>query len=200
MSSHLPLFNFILASGSPRRAFLLEQLGIQFQVIKPDVEETYPDDLPAVEVPAYLSQKKANAITSILPDHCYITADTVVIYSDEILGKPETKQEARKMLTNLSGNNHLVVTGTSIIFNNQSHTFTTITKVLFNTLTEEIIDTYVNSGLAMDKAGGYGIQDWIGLVAVKSIEGSYTNVVGLPVDELYFELKRLEKKLSSASL
>ncbi len=183
--------NLILASKSPRRAELLRGLGLDFSVSTKTTEETYPDELPLEEVAGFLSKKKVEAFKNNLkPNDLVITADTVVILEGRILGKPKDKQEAFEMLAALSGSEHQVITGVSLMDNKKKITFQDVVKVYFNTLSNEEIYHYINNSKPFDKAGAYGIQEWIGYVAVQRIEGSFYTVMGLPVHRVYQELKK----------
>lgn len=191
MLENLKDYNIILASGSPRRKELLAGLGINFETkVLKGIDESYPNNIPAKEVAEYISKQKAAAYKNILNDKdMIITADTVVINGKEILGKPHNKQQALEMLENLSNKTHSVVTGVTILTKEKSISFSTETKVDFAKLSGEEINYYIDNYKPFDKAGAYGIQEWIGYVAVKSISGSYFNVMGLPIQRLYQELK-----------
>lgn len=191
MLENLKDYNIILASGSPRRKELLAGLGINFETkVLKGIDESYPNNIPAKEVAEYISKQKAAAYKNILNDKdMIITADTVVINGKEILGKPHNKQQASEMLENLSNKTHSVVTGVTILTKEKSISFSTETKVDFAKLSGEEINYYIDNYKPFDKAGAYGIQEWIGYVAVKSISGSYFNVMGLPIQRLYQELK-----------
>lgn len=182
----------ILASHSPRRRQLLGDCGLEFLLAdKYEVEERYPADLPAEEVPAYLSRLKSAGYPSPLgPADLLLTADTVVLCGGEILGKPLDRAGAVRMLGRLSGTRHTVLTGVTIRSATHDSTFTARTDVWFRTLGEEEIAWYVDRCRPFDKAGAYGIQEWIGYVAVERIDGSFYNVMGLPVQRLYGELQR----------
>ena len=185
-------FKIILASNSPRRKDLLTKMGVDFEVRIKEINEGFPSDLSAKEVAEYLAKKKSNAYRdSVSKNELVITADTLVSSEDKILNKPETKEEARQMLEFLSNNTHEVITGVSLMTCENQIIFSVISKVTFGELSTEEIIKYVDSGLPMDKAGAYGIQDWIGTIAVTKIEGSYENIVGLPTQELYRQLKAL---------
>ena len=187
--------NFILASGSPRRKELLAMLDLNFRVdISRSVEEIIPDGTPAEAVPVYLSRLKAAPYLSDLRrDDVLITADTVVILDGEVIGKPVDAVDACAVLAKLSGRTHTVVTGVSIGRQGYPlHTFSEITKVEFAPISASEIAYYVEKYSPLDKAGAYGIQEWIGAVAVKGMTGSFYNVMGLPVNRLYRELKVLE--------
>lgn len=181
-------YKIILASNSPRRKELLAGLGIPFEIkLIPGIEEGYPADLPIHEIPQYISAEKAAAY-SIAEDELLITADTVVVLGEHILGKPADAEEAKKMLRELSGKTHLVITGVCLTTCRKQRKFSVSTKVTFKNLTEEEIDFYVSRYQPFDKAGAYGIQEWIGYIGVTDLEGSYFNVMGLPVQRIYEEL------------
>ncbi|HAC22946.1 MAG TPA: septum formation protein Maf [Porphyromonadaceae bacterium] len=184
---NLDKYNIILASNSPRRKELLSGLDLQFTVnVMADIDESYPDTLAPSMVPVYLAEKKAAAYMHALKENdLLITADTVVCTETEILGKPACKDEAVEMLRKLSGKEHQVVTGVAIVSLGKTESFASVTSVLFDVLTDEEIDYYVEKYCPYDKAGSYGIQEWIGYIGVKSIKGSYFNVMGLPVQKLY---------------
>jgi septum formation protein len=188
---HLKDFSIFLASRSPRRIQLLEDLGIPFkQWIIEDIEEDYPTSLNIEMVAQYLSEKKSKPYKAMLePGFIIITADTVVCSSNKILGKPSTHDEAKQMLQELSGQEHSVVTGVSILSMEKERHFSAVTEVRFAGLSEEEMDYYIDEFKPFDKAGSYGIQEWIGLIGVESINGSYFNVMGLPIQRLYRELK-----------
>lgn len=183
----------ILASQSPRRIELISQLGLPFSVCTVgDVEEVYPPDLVREEIPLYLARLKADAFLqqNDIPDNTVlITADTIVWLHDRVLGKPDGRNEAIEMLLSLSGNMHQVYTGVCLSGKNKSCTFYAESKVFFRTLDEQEIVYYVDNYQPFDKAGAYGIQEWIGYVGIERIEGSYYNVMGLPVQRLYHELR-----------
>lgn len=178
-----------LISHSPRRIQLLEQLGLRFGVGVAHVEETYPDSLTAHEVPVFLSRLKAdNALCEIKENTIVITADTIVCVEGRILGKPHDYAEARKMLLLLSGKTHQVVTGVSLRSQLRAVSFAETTDVKFKTLTDSEINYYIEQYKPYDKAGAYGIQEWIGLIGVEAISGCFYNVMGLPTARLYEEL------------
>ncbi len=183
----------ILASNSPRRKELLENINIPFKVkVKETPDETYPDTLTKIEIPEYLAIKKASFYRDEIeqPDTILITADTIVHCDNRVLGKPEDYKEAFEMLKFLSGKAHEVVTGVAITSAEKQIVFNTVTKVFFKKLTDDEIDYYIHTFKPYDKAGAYGIQEWIGMVGIEKIEGSYYNVVGLPVQKLYSELMK----------
>lgn len=183
----------VLASGSPRRRELLGLLGIDFRVdTSVEVDESYPDTLTAHEVAPYLSRLKARAHQAVMgADDLVITADTVVIVDGTILGKPRDADDAKHMLSLLSGRKHQVVTGVTLTTRQGMETFSATSEVEFAPLEREEIDYYVDTCHPLDKAGAYGIQEWIGAAAIRSIEGSFYNVMGLPVHLLYQKLKQI---------
>lgn len=187
---------YVLASGSPRRRELLGMLNVDFRVdTSRSVDEIVPDGTPAHEVPLFLSRIKAEPyLADLQPDEVLITADTVVILDDEVIGKPKDLDDARAILRRLSGRTHRVVTGVSIGRPGRPlETFSETTEVIFDPLTEREIDYYVENFKPLDKAGAYGIQEWIGAAAVKGLNGSYYNVMGLPVHALYKHLNSVNK-------
>ena len=193
MFDNLKKYNIVLASNSPRRKELMSGLGVDY-VVKtlPDVDESYPDTLQGTEIPAYISREKADAYKSLIqPDELLITADTIVWLNGEVLGKPKGREGAIDMLRKLSGTSHQVITGVCLTTSDWQKSFTAVTDVTFATLTEEEIIYYVDKYTSMDKAGAYGVQEWIGFIGVESISGSYFNVMGLPIQRLYQELKQL---------
>ncbi len=190
-SENLKKHELLLASKSPRRQYLLKELGLDFEVRTKEVDESFPDTLKAQEIPLYLCEKKANAFDEELKDNTIvITADTIVWLpqTNEVLNKPENFEDAVRMLQLLSGKMHEVYTGVCLKSKNKKKSFYALTKVYFKPLTLQEIEFYINNYHPFDKAGSYGAQDWIGLVAVEKIEGTYFNVMGLPVKELYEEL------------
>ncbi len=179
----------ILASNSPRRHELLKGLDLDFEVrVKKGVGEKYPEDLPAEKVPEYISKEKAAAY-DIQEGETLLTADTVVILNGEVMGKPKDAAEAKEMLLKLSGHTHHVVTGVSITTREKQVSFSDTTAVTFRDLTDEEIDYYIEHYKPFDKAGAYGVQEWIGYIGVTRIEGSFYNVMGLPVERVYEALK-----------
>ncbi len=182
-------FRIILASASPRRQELLKSLGFEFMIKPINADETYPPDLQAQEVPLYLCEKKADAYPDELEDdELLITADTIVWLEGKVLNKPTKYDEAVKMLQNLSGKMHEVYTAVSLKSSHKQTTFFDMTKVYFKKLKPEEIAYYVANFNVYDKAGSYGVQDWLGYIGISKIEGSFYNVMGLPVKELYEEL------------
>ena len=186
-------YHIILASNSPRRRELLSGLGLDYEVrTLPGIDESYPDTLQGEEIPVYISSKKASAYLDALKDNeLLITADTIVWLDGRVLGKPADEDEARQMLRDLSGKTHQVITGVTLATTTFQKSFASVSQVTFASLTEEEISYYVTHYHPMDKAGSYGVQEWIGFIGVERIEGSYFNVMGLPVQRLYNELKKL---------
>ncbi len=184
-------YKIILASNSPRRKELLAGLDVDFTVrVIPDIDESYPETLSTLEIAAYIAQKKAAAYRETMADdELVITADTVVILGDEVLGKPQDEADACRMLRELSGKTHQVVTGVALTTCDRQQHFSVETDVTFKTLNEEEIHYYVTKFKPMDKAGAYGIQEWIGYIGVTSLKGSYFNVMGLPVQRIYEALR-----------
>lgn len=191
MLENLNKFNIVLASNSPRRKELLQRLGLKFKVrTLYGIDESYPDSLRGEDIVRYISRAKAQAYkSSMASNELLITADTIVCQEGIVLGKPNGEKEAKSMLRLLSGKMHQVITGVTIVTAERVENFSVTTHVKFAEIDEESINFYVNNFLPYDKAGGYGIQEWIGLVAVEEIKGSYFNVVGLPVQRLYQRLK-----------
>ena len=188
----LATWHLLLASQSPRRRELMSGCGIPYELAPRYVcEECYPATLPAEKVPAYLARLKSEAYpTSLAPRDLLLTADTVVILDGAVLGKPADRNEARQMLGRLSGARHTVITGVTLRSATTSHTFSARSDVWFRTLTEEEIDYYIDHFHPYDKAGSYGIQEWIGYAAIERIDGSFYNVMGLPIQRVYIELEK----------
>lgn len=181
----------ILASRSPRRQQLLRELGLEFEIIVKDFNETYPEGLSGEEIARYVAHQKAISLIDGLSDNdIVITADTIVWCKNKVLGKPKDFEDAVRILKEISGNTHEVITGVCICSVSKERIFSVSTKVTFETLSDDEIRYYVEEFKPFDKAGAYGIQEWIGIVACSYIEGSYFNVVGLPVQRLYKELKQ----------
>ncbi len=185
-------YRYILASGSPRRRELLDGLGLEYEIrLLPDIDETYHATLQGEEIPLEISRKKSEAYRpTMADDELIITADTIVYLDGKVIGKPADEEEAREMLRTLSGRTHEVITGVTFLTKQRRHSFTCTSLVTFATLSDEDIDHYVTNYHPLDKAGAYGIQEWIGYIGVTRIEGSYYNVMGLPVQRLHTELKR----------
>lgn len=191
MLQHLDKYHILLGSQSPRRKELLSGLNLKFDVKVIDVEESYPAQLVGVDIPMYLAEKKADAYLSHMDDKTLlITADTIVWHEGKVFGKPADKAEAVRMLKSISGKTHQVITGVCISSLTRRKTFHVISEVRFSRLTSEEIDYYLANYKPYDKAGSYGVQEWIGFVGVEHIDGSYFNVMGLPIQRLYSELKK----------
>jgi septum formation protein len=184
--------HLILASASPRRQYLLKELGLDFEILAPQVREDYPTNLTPEQIAVYLAELKANNFDSsrFQGDTILITADTIVSIGDEILGKPGNFREAVCMLEKLSGQKHDVITAVCLKSKTRQKTFHVLSSVYFKKLSMEEIDYYIENFRPFDKAGGYGVQEWIGYIGITKIEGSFFNVMGLPVRELYEELLR----------
>ena len=193
LQDRLKNYRLILASASPRRRELLADCDLDFVLAeKFECEECYPTDLPTEKIAEYLSQLKSNAYPHALGERdILLTADTVVILGDKILGKPHSAEEAREMIASLSGATHKVITGVTLRTAERTISFSAESLVSFRTLDAEEIGYYVEKYRPLDKAGAYGIQEWIGYIGIEGIEGSFYNVMGLPVQRLYVELGRL---------
>lgn len=191
-------YKIILASNSPRRRELLAGLGIEFEVrVLPGIDESYPASMPAAETAEYIAGKKAAAYRQVMADdELVITADTVVIVGDEVLGKPADTQMAAQMLRKLSGRTHQVMTGVCMTTSEQTVSFSVKTDVTFKQLAEDEIEYYIKKYQPLDKAGAYGIQEWIGYIGCTGLNGSYYNVMGLPVQRIYTELQRFTRRHS----
>lgn len=184
--------HILLASNSPRRRELLSMIVPDFSIAKMhDIDETYPDNMPAQEIPLYLSRLKAEAYRPQLhAGELMITADTVVINHDKVLGKPHSHKEAMEMLSSLRGHTHSVVTGVTLTSSSDSSSFAEETLVTFSDISDKEIEEYVRRYAPFDKAGAYGIQEWIGAIAISGINGCYYNVMGLPLHSLYNEIRK----------
>jgi len=193
MLDNLKKYKIILASNSPRRKELLSGLGIDYEIkTLPDIDESYPQELMGEEIPVYIAREKANAYLSIIKeDELIITADTIVWLDNEVLGKPTDERDAMNMLRRLSGKTHQVLTGVCIMTKDSQKTFSAVSEVTFAPLTDDEISYYVSKYKPLDKAGAYGVQEWIGFIGVQAINGSYFNVMGLPIQRLYRELLKL---------
>lgn len=193
MMEQLKKYHLILASNSPRRKELLGGLGVDFEVrVLKGIEESYPPSLPVSQIAEYIAVEKAEAYRDTLrADDLLITADTVVIVGNEVLGKPKDAADAARMLRLLSGKTHQVTTGVCLTTAEQQRRFSVTTDVTFKTLTDEEIAYYITTYQLYDKAGAYGIQEWIGYVGVTSLAGSYYNVMGFPIQRIYSELLKL---------
>lgn len=191
MLENLNKYEIVLASNSPRRKELLQRMGVNFKVRTLfGIDESYPDSLRGKDIVCYISRNKAKAYqSSMAPNELLITADTIVYVDGEVMGKPKNAEQAKEMLHKLSGKTHQVITGVTIVTAKRTENFGVTSQVKFTNITDEEINFYVDNYLPFDKAGAYGIQEWIGIVAVEEIKGSYFNVVGLPVQRLYQKLK-----------
>lgn len=191
MLENLNKYEIVLASISPRRKELLQRMGVNFKVRTLfGIDESYPDSLRGEDIVCYISRNKAKAYqSSMAPNELLITADTIVYVDGEVMGKPKNAEQAKEMLHKLSGKTHQVITGVTIVTAKRTENFGVTSQVKFTNITDEEINFYVDNYLPFDKAGAYGIQEWIGIVAVEEIKGSYFNVVGLPVQRLYQKLK-----------
>ena len=190
-------YKIILGSGSPRRKELLSGLDIDFEVASiPNVDESYPDFLKREEIPLYLAQKKAEAYKNRISENTLlITADTIVYLDGKVYGKPDKESEAEQMLRALSGKTHEVITGVCLTNGGKQKSFHAVSRVRFAVLTEEEISYYVKKYKPFDKAGSYGVQEWIGYIGVEHLEGSFYNIMGLPVRMLYQHLKNGNESL-----
>lgn len=192
LTDSLRKYRVILASRSLRRQQLLRELGIDFEIVLMDFDESFPEGLDGIGIARHVAGKKADAFRNVIKENeIVITADTIVWCRGKVLGKPTSAGEAASMLMEISGTTHEVITGVSILFYNRKVVFTESTKVTFEEMSDREIRYYVEKYAPFDKAGAYGIQEWIGLTACSHIDGSYFNVVGLPVQRLYGELKKL---------
>lgn len=193
MLSHLKKYEILLASNSPRRRELLAGLDIDYRVTAlPEVDESYPDTLSGEEIPLYISQEKAAAYRRFMKDNTLlITADTIVWLDGKVYGKPRDIADAKAMLQALSGKTHTVITGVTLTSLQKQISFAVSTEVTFAALDDDEIDYYVETYRPLDKAGAYGVQEWIGYIGVTGLKGSYYNVMGLPIQRLYTELKKI---------
>lgn len=193
MLDNLKKYKVILASNSPRRKELLTGLGVDYEVrTLPDVDESYPDTLQGADIPLYIAKEKADAYRDMLqPGELMITADTIVWLDGKVLGKPKDREDALCMLRAMSGRTHEVFTGVCITTTEWQRSFAAQAEVRFSKLSEEEITYYIDKFQPMDKAGAYGVQEWIGFIGVENISGSYYNIMGLPVQRLYKELIRI---------
>ena len=192
LKSKLSAYSIILASGSPRRQQFFKDLDLDFEIRLKEVEEIFPETLKAEEITNYLSILKANAFEGELQDNdLLITSDTIVWHKNCPLGKPKDAQEAFEILKSLSNNTHEVITSVCFKTKNKTEVISETTKVTFNALSDEAIQYYLDNYQPYDKAGAYGIQEWIGFIGVSKIEGSYTNVMGMPTDKVFDYLNKL---------
>lgn len=191
LNEKLKNYSLILASGSPRRIAILKDMGFDFTIEKLDIDEAFPKNLKGSEIALYISKKKSEAFPKdkILENTIVITADTIVWQHNKILGKPQNRNEAIEMLKLLSGADHEVFTGVTLRSKNKLHSFFNRSKVRFRPLQQYEIEYYIDNFKPFDKAGSYGVQEWIGYVAIEHIEGSFFNVMGLPTRMLYSELE-----------
>jgi septum formation protein len=193
LKNKLANYSLILASGSPRRQQFFKDLDLDFEIRLKDVEEVYPPELKAVAITNYLAELKGAAFEDELNENeILITSDTIVWHKDKALGKPKDEQEAFAILKSLSNTTHEVITSVCFKTKEKTELISEITKVTFNSLTDEAIQYYLDNYKPYDKAGAYGIQEWIGLIGVTKIEGSYTNVMGLPTDKVFDYLNHLD--------
>ncbi len=183
----------ILASKSPRRQELLKQMDVNFRVVLKEVDESYPEGLQPEEVAVYIAELKAKAFDESVTDEVVLTADTIVCIDNQILGKPKDTEHAIRMLQQLSGRVHRVITGVCIWHKGELNKFFDVSEVFFRKLSDEEIRNYVTQYQPLDKAGAYGIQEWVGVTGIERINGSYTNVVGLPTEKVYQQLLRLAR-------
>ncbi len=191
MINNFKEYNFILGSNSPRRSQILKEMGLDFKIIASNIDETIPKGIKNKNVPIYLAKEKANFLFKELnKNEILITADTIVLMNDEIITKPSNKKDAKDILQKISNNKHEVITGICITSDSNQHSFSSKTEVFFNKISDSEIEYYLEKFKPYDKAGSYGIQEWLGLISVRKIIGSYTNVVGLPSSELYQELNK----------
>lgn len=189
---NLSRYNIILASNSPRRKELLSGLNIPYEIkTLPDIDESYPDSLAGEDIAIYIAKEKANAYLDQLDDKTLLmTADTIVLLDGKVYGKPSDETDAKQMLRDLSGKTHQVITGVCITTKDKQVSFGVSSEVRFSKLDDDEIEYYVSNYKPFDKAGAYGVQEWIGYVAVEYISGSYFNIMGLPIQRLYRELKK----------
>lgn len=193
LKQKLANYSIILASGSPRRQQFFKDLDLDFEIRLKEIEEIYPPELKAEEITNYLAELKANAFEGEINDNeILITSDTIVWHKDKALGKPKDKEDAFAILKSLSNATHEVITSVCFKTKNKTELISEITKVTFNPLTDAVIDYYLEHYKPYDKAGAYGIQEWIGFIGVAKVEGSYTNVMGMPTDKVFEYLNNLD--------
>lgn len=188
---NLPLV--ILASKSPRRRQILSEAGFEVTILTKETEENYPETLELIKVPAYLAEKKAAVFKEESWNNLVIAADTLVLLDGKVLGKPVDSADAIKMIQSLSGKKHEVITGVTILYKEKFTTFSDTTEVYFRDLTDDEISYYVEKFKPLDKAGAYGIQEWIGMIGISKIVGSYYNVMGFPIEKAYREILALKE-------
>lgn len=193
MLDNLKDYHILLASNSPRRRELLAGLDIEYDVVAlPDVDESFPEEMSGEDIPVFIAKNKADAYLSHMqPNTLLITADTIVWLDNTVYGKPTDEEDAVAMLKKLSGKTHEVITGVCLTTKTSQHTFSAVSKVTFAELSDDEISYYVAKYKPYDKAGSYGVQEWIGYIGVREIHGSFYNVMGLPIQRLYQELKKL---------
>ncbi|MEO8239955.1 MAG: Maf-like protein [Flavobacterium sp.] len=192
LKEKLKKYTLILASGSPRRQQFFKDLDLDFEIRLKEIEEIYPPELKAVEITDYLAQLKADAFEELKTNEILVTSDTIVWHQNKALGKPKSAEEAFEMIKSMSNKTHEVITSVCFKTNSASVLLNDITKVTFNELSDEAILYYIENYRPYDKAGAYGIQEWFGFMAVAKVEGSYTNVMGLPTAKVYKYLSTLE--------
>ena len=191
-SPKLQYYKIVLASGSPRRQQFFKDFGLDFEIRLREIDEVYPDNLKGAEITDYLAELKGKAFEDLADNEILITSDTIVWHKNQALGKPKDAEDAFEMLRNLSDSTHQVITSISFKTNDEISTIHDYTEVTFSALSDEMISYYISNFKPFDKAGSYGIQDWIGLVGVKSITGSYTNVMGLPTHLVFDYFKNFK--------
>jgi septum formation protein len=184
--------NLILASGSPRRQQFFKDLGVDFKIVLKPVDEIYPDHLKGAEITDFLAQLKASAFKEIGTDDIIVTSDTIVWHNEQALNKPKDREEAIGMIQSLSGTTHQVITSVTFTMSNRQKTINDTTSVTFKPLSQEEIEYYIDNFQPYDKAGGYGVQEWFGYIAVTHIDGSYFNVMGMPMHKVYETLLHIE--------
>ena len=184
--------NLILASGSPRRQQFFKDLGVDFKIVLKPVDEIYPNHLKGAEITDFLAQLKASAFKEIGTDDIIVTSDTIVWHNEQALNKPKDREEAIGMIQSLSGTTHQVITSVTFTMSNRQKTINDTTSVTFKTLSQDEIEYYIDNFQPYDKAGGYGVQEWFGYIAVTHIEGSYFNVMGMPMHKVYETLLHIE--------
>lgn len=184
------MMKILLGSKSPRRAELLRNLGYRFEIAEINSEEEFPENLPVEEIAFYLAAKKANAFRNLEADEILITADTIVVNGNQVLGKPESESDAVEMLLDLSGKTHKVFTGFSVKIQGSITTKSDVAEVIFDKISPEEAEYYVKNFKPLDKAGSYGIQEWLGMAKISAIKGSYYTIMGLPTHLLYNELRK----------
>lgn len=193
LNSSLQKYKLILASGSPRRQQFFKDLELDFEIRLKEIEEVFPPELVGGEITNYLAELKAAAFDGTLADNeILVTSDTIVWHNNKALGKPKDKEDAFRILKSLSNNTHEVITSVCFKTNTKTDLLCETTKVTFNTLSDDAIHYYIDTYKPFDKAGAYGIQEWIGFISVSKIEGSYANVMGMPVDKVYEYLSNLD--------